>query len=1753
MTVPPVERNYRPDIRAERARQSAYHDTAKNAEMYLTMRYGGDWWDKLTQETATAAGGTAVTTPAVPQLTARQREMLQEEAQARFAKIEGDQTALDDAYDVFKGTVRTGLSALDAEVGLVINPITKLAANVYKFVNNPSQHTYGDVTGMLLPERWVQESFKSASNTTLWTQINAALDGGFNAGFGADATGSGFTVSYESPIGREKAQRAYDYASLPNGDAASLGRLAASAVGFGKGTSPYSILSGAVDGLALLTLDPLNFVTGGGGAAIKGVKIAEALKAAGIAEHELPLVMEAIRVAGKNLDDVDSAALIDEVLRAKARSRVIQEHPDLAGLRGKWTDKEMHNAARAAARDSNFAVDNRGLLDDYRRLQDTVDRVVKNSNAATDEAVHAELRAPSSAGKETELGDAAAPPPERLDVDPEEAQRAARNAYDAAALEDDAVNAYFDATQQVMDAYRAAGVDLSSVNFEDFLTAVKAYNGLSDKGANIAQAMHNMVGGDFDNLATLISRMDNPADLYDMFPLWGTDTLRDLSKISDPHQALVVMFNGVLKGDITRAGNRVARWSVMHGQSGAAGASFARRVTRLSRDGVPNSHMASLEDADSMVKLTSDFITEGASMAYRKSKNLLGWESFRRDWIGKMIDATDAVSRKRVWIEMQNEFLHHIPGWDALPKDVQNKWKGEMQWFFDRNGSQEARVADIRARMETGINSQIMGLADDPSTFNEDFVGLIHAAADLSENVSMMDTTALRKLFNLVQESGELSSKGKAVDVATMVNDYFDLYLRPLYLAFRPAYALLQIGDSGGRSLAMGFTNVFSSPLQSMAIAAHLTYSGDSRIIKVLNKIIKTAPTNPDGTRMFGEAQVSALQGVLDAVNDSVIGQYLMRHQFRDFATGSNIGDQHLIDLGWEWLRPGDDNFQAGWAQTLLFHMTPSKWGDDMFQDVFDVMLDGDVPARIRDWGNANGLNLSKQDLVTEFYFSGPGKESFHRLIASAQTKKQHIPLLRQVATDRSKLHSFLWDGSEAASVFNRVHDLTGQFDPRVMRTIREVAQAKAEWANYLHTIPPRKAEKAFKGKGADFIRPITLPDGKVINVNVAKTGSLENVLRSVVNRLPEDQQPLRVRHRAHASDPNTAPVKEWYQQMLSSFFTHAGDVEKRLGQAPMLRDEVLLESAKRVGLLNTADAQIMHDRIMAQLPKFKRTSKQREIVSLLKAGMNSTGERGAYTLKELTDAAQNSAFRKLSDSMYGVRGRNAGAQRFAIMLPFIQSWVNAARVYLKQAALNPKRAANALRMLRVAETSESGSLYDVMPGVNRDDDPSKPLFWTDDLGKRMVSIPFLGYAVHAVDSALAGVLGSESNPNFQPYVNLRVDRWNPLNFGEPLPGVGPGVTLPASVIDNHVTPIPEELRKWWFAMETGDVTQDKNVLEANMPWFVKEVIPSEEDIAAQKGNAIAALIANHPERYLNEDGYVTDDKLPSLVRDSEELALAMFRGNLWRAAVMRGGTSIPKTVTNTKGEAVPLATLSAAFDAEVERTGSVGAGYAFLVDQYGPQGLSYLIGSRESTPIANDEGYAFARDNKDLFDKTYDVLGYFFPSSDMSGDPVMRLRSKQYQRLLTESGENRQVSVKEYASAFNQKIKAVRDLRLEDKFVKGELTKEQYEAEKAANGQDFQIATSEGFDTSHREDIHRQLREALNNPTLAGTPTGQALSAYLTQYDLVKGQAEGGSLTGDGDAALRAYLRGQGEKLTQAYPEFIPLWRGQLMWEVDK
>jgi hypothetical protein len=122
-------------------------------------------------------------------------------------------------------------------------------------------------------------------------------------------SGSGFFVDPNSSVGRAQAEAASAYGKI-NGEAFTFGRFAANGVGIDPNTNAYNIVSGSIDAIKTIALDPSTYIPGGALPKVfRGIsKSEEALKAAvGFAEK----VTEADKlptVVSQSLDELQKAS-----------------------------------------------------------------------------------------------------------------------------------------------------------------------------------------------------------------------------------------------------------------------------------------------------------------------------------------------------------------------------------------------------------------------------------------------------------------------------------------------------------------------------------------------------------------------------------------------------------------------------------------------------------------------------------------------------------------------------------------------------------------------------------------------------------------------------------------------------------------------------------------------------------------------------------------------------------------------------------------------------------------------------------------------------------------------------------------------------------------------------------------------------------------------------------------------------------------------------------------------------------------------------------------------------------------------------------------------------------------------------------------------------------------------------------------------------------------------------------------------------
>ena len=1308
------------------------------------------------------------------------------------------------------------------------------------------------------------------------------------------------------------------------------------------------------------------------------------------------------------------------------------------------------------------------------------------------------------------------------------------------------VAAYMGSHDEMMAATFDAMQRLPETDFGSTWQMLRALFGVYDEGANLRTSLGAMVRGSADIVAETAARIDDFTYMRDLFPDIGAETAKSLVLATDPQEAMVLLMDHALNGDIKKFNHRARAYLANRGErigsQGHAISKWESRLSSVARRTKPRADWTDVDDLDEMVDLTDNQIADALSLGFLVRGSDDAWE-FRREWLNRMAAAETWVERKREFIALQQALVERIPGWDTLPKSKREKINADLGRVADEEHDAAERAITERAEMSHhGAESGLYGYLDAPTVPDRTTNRLIRSGVDISRHVRALNTDELRKLYRNVDEAVGLIKAGKwTAEKSVAMNDIFDETWRSLFLAFRPGYMVLQVADGATRSLLTGATTGLAHPLTTTALASSLMTGDHPRLARFAERMASGAPVGADGLPMFGSAQRQWYANAVHRAEQTASARHLMRAQFRDFDT---FGGNRVLDRGWKAVHQGQDGFHYGWAQDALRHLLPpGDAHDPMYQAVLSVRADGALPDAIEQWAAAHYTTVpGLEDAVTDYFHVGPGKQHLADIAASGQTSKAGVePRTKWVFRDREKLKASLFAEDDAYSVHTLVKAHTGGFHTDAVNLLRDVADGQAAMANHLSRLTENQIRKA---KQAAFMRDVRVPGGKTVQVDFSNHTDAEQWAGRQLKGMRLDE-PVAVQVRDTTQVPAKAAGKalDAFNRRMQAFFGLAGLGEKRFTHSPFMRDEIILQTAKRIPALSAEDAQVVGQRMLDQIPRGLKPEKLKQARSLIRQAMRQADGTGVYTVDDITRGAERAAFNVLEETFYGLKGRNLAAQRMALLWPFVQASANGYRVYVREMARNPTRVINTMRAWENAHTEESGTVVDLLPGTDRAD-PTQPLVWHDAYGNQQVSVPFLGYVRWGVDSLLGATPFYDADPTHSPYMDVNVSKWNPMNFGEPLPGVGMGVTVPVSLVRGALgsESIPTWMEDYVFPFEPTDVDQDQGFLQQNAPWFLKPMLGGTPEQAV--GTAMSALVANYPEKYIDPaTGYVTEEAASRLTKDAASYAKTLHVSGLAWSAIARGGQQVPKTLTGLDGRAVAASVVYAEYQRELEETTS-GQAMAHILDTYGVGGLAYVTGKSETVAQADDDGYQFARANPEVLEASPDVLGYFFPASEL------KYRSPGYQRLLSELDRGERKDPREFVESINRTIHQARVGRLEEKMANGEITDTEFRTTKAFLSDEYGLVPQPEFSTSMRDQTHEQLRAAMRNQELLSNPVGQSLQQFYSVYDQIRPTLDGETFSGKKDAAQRDAMLQVGEALARANIEFQPLWDGKLKWE---
>ena len=252
-------------------------------------------------------------------------------------------------YDPFKGATRVGFAGLRSIYDLA----TVTARNI----------STGD------PARTFTDPMNTFKSTTIGALVSDVVDGG-----GVD-TGSGFFVDPKSKVGKDQAKAMQAYGKI-NGDSFTIGRWAAKSMAQDPDTTAYKIMSGTIDAVLNIGLDPTVWI----GPGSVGKIIQTGKKAS-----ELKLAAEPFTEAAQK------AALAEKqaALRAE-RKELYKTGKKEAAKQYKRIDTSLHKTAMEIAELEKKT--NAGIVRTTKELLNTEKTIMYPSgNAAADKAVEKTL------------------------------------------------------------------------------------------------------------------------------------------------------------------------------------------------------------------------------------------------------------------------------------------------------------------------------------------------------------------------------------------------------------------------------------------------------------------------------------------------------------------------------------------------------------------------------------------------------------------------------------------------------------------------------------------------------------------------------------------------------------------------------------------------------------------------------------------------------------------------------------------------------------------------------------------------------------------------------------------------------------------------------------------------------------------------------------------------------------------------------------------------------------------------------------------------------------------------------------------------------------------------------------------------------------------------------------------------------------------------------------------------------------------
>lgn len=523
--------------------------------------------------------------------------------------------------------------------------------------------------------------------------------------------------------------------------------------------------------------------------------------------------------------------------------------------------------------------------------------------------------------------------------------------------------------------------------------------------------------------------------------------------------------------------------------------------------------------------------------------------------------------------------------------------------------------------------------------------------------------------------------------------------------------------------------------------------------------------------------------------------------------------------------------------------------------------------------------------------------------------------------------------------------------------------------------------------------------------------------------------------------------------------------------------------------------------------------------------------------IQQLDTAAKAHALEHTKTLLYDQARRTQWVDLTRGIFVFAEAWKEIATTWMRLASKQPnvfRRTQQSIEGMR-----DAGAFY-----------------YDEQNGQEMFAYPGGGWLSGLI---APGVGGDPEQGEMGTRMTAPVEGLN-LFAGSVMPGVGPVVSVAAA---NWLpdTPDADWLRDllFPFGSEKEEGTPGE-WFEAGIPSYMKKLMQAwgdgefdRDQYMNARFDVIRALAMADPERYAGPDGQ------QRALDDSKGITSNVFL--LRGLGQLLGAPAAPRVeffTTDMSGEAFNLAALSKAYwELYEESGGDHSEATRSFIDRFGVdpdlirQGKTRSINKRAIT----EPGAEWEREHQEQAEAHPEVIGFFAPE-----DFDAQMDSTAFDRAI-ESGDREQLTPEIMLKSANQRtgymVYDEYNRRLEEAGVAGADLRAAQRDLKAAIAEMYpgfgeKIAVTQRLEP---EDVIPRLREAIKDPVLADTPTGQALTEYLRFRDRALQEAADkfgvSTLGGKQVLPYRQALAAVAAELIREHEGFAAVWDEVLSREI--